>query len=161
MPHREDLLVAGGYAKWGMTNGVAAALALSSRLLGGHTEWAEVFDSWSAAWWRGAPQAALLNAEVGWEMTRGWLAPLSRPGGRAPEEGRGEVRLDHLGLPTAVSTVDGVVRRVSGVCPHLGGVLRWNDAERSWDCPLHGSRFDHDGTLLEGPATCGLRPSSA
>ena len=35
---------------------------------------------------------------------------------------------------------------------HLGGVLEWNDAESSWDCPLHGSRFAPDGTLLEGPA---------
>ncbi|MFC4785266.1 FAD-dependent oxidoreductase [Nocardioides sp. MAHUQ-72] len=157
VPGRDDLLVAGGYAKWGMTNGVAAALALSSRLLGGHTEWAAVLDSWSPAWLRGAPQAALLNGEVGWEMARGWLAPLTHRGGRAPEEGRGEVRVDHLGPPTAVSTVDGVVRRVSAVCPHLGGVLRWNDAEHSWDCPLHGSRFDKDGELLEGPATCGLR----
>jgi Rieske Fe-S protein len=66
------------------------------------------------------------------------------------------VRLDHVGLPTGVSTIDGVVRRVPAVCPHLGGVLRWNDAEHSWDCPLHGSRFDKDGALLEGPATCSL-----
>ena len=49
--------------------------------------------------------------------------------------------------------VDGVTHRVSAVCPHLGGVLGWNDAERSWDCPLHGSRFTAEGTLLEGPAT--------
>ena len=156
VPGRSDLMVAGGYAKWGMTNGVAAALALSSRLLGGHTEWAAVLDSWSAAWLRGVPRAALLNAEVGFEMARGWLSPLTRPGGRAPAEGKGEVRLDHVGLPTGVSTVDGVVRRVPAVCPHLGGVLRWNDAEHSWDCPLHGSRFDNDGALLEGPATCSL-----
>ena len=139
-----------------MTNGVAAALALSSRLLGGHAEWARVLDSWSAAWLRGVPGMAKINAEVGWELTRGWLRPLTRPGSGAPEEGRGEVRLDHLGLPTAVSTVGGTVRRLSAVCPHLGGILRWNDAERSWDCPLHGSRFDADGTVLEGPATCGL-----
>jgi Rieske Fe-S protein len=52
----------------------------------------------------------------------------------------------------AVSTVDGVTCKVSGICTHLGGVLRWNDAERSWDCPLHGSRFAADGTRLEGPA---------
>jgi glycine/D-amino acid oxidase-like deaminating enzyme/nitrite reductase/ring-hydroxylating ferredoxin subunit len=156
VPGRDDLLVAGGYAKWGMTNGVAAALALSSRLLGGNAEWAKVLDSWSAAWLRGVPGMAKLNAEVGWELTRGWLRPLTHPGSGAPEEGRGEVRLDHLGLPTAVSTVGGTVRRLSAVCPHLGGILRWNDAEHSWDCPLHGSRFDFEGAVLEGPATCGL-----
>jgi len=156
VPGRDHVLVAGGYAKWGMTNGVAAALALTSRLLGGHTEWAKVLDSWSAAWLRGVPGMAKLNAEVGWEMTRGWLRPLVRPGPGGPDEGSGEVRLDRLGLPTAVSTVGGTVRRVSAVCPHLGGILRWNDAEASWDCPLHGSRFGPDGAVLEGPATCGL-----
>ena len=43
------------------------------------------------------------------------------------------------------------------VCAHLGGVLAWNDAEDSWDCPLHGSRFAPDGTVLEGPAVRPLR----
>ena len=46
---------------------------------------------------------------------------------------------------------------LSGVCTHLGGIVRFNDAERSWDCPLHGSRFGADGEVLEGPAVCGLR----
>jgi Rieske Fe-S protein len=39
------------------------------------------------------------------------------------------------------------------VCPHLGGIVNWNDADEAWECPLHGSRFAPDGTLLEGPAT--------
>jgi Rieske Fe-S protein len=54
--------------------------------------------------------------------------------------------------PTAVSTVDGTICRLSAVCTHLGGIVTWNSAERSWDCPLHGSRFDAQGRLLEGPA---------
>ena len=45
---------------------------------------------------------------------------------------------------------------LSRVCTHLGGVVRWNDAERSWDCPLHGSRFDESGAVLEGPAVRAL-----
>jgi Rieske Fe-S protein len=42
---------------------------------------------------------------------------------------------------------------VSLRCTHLGCLLRFNSAERSWDCPCHGSRFDVDGNVLEGPAT--------
>ena len=41
---------------------------------------------------------------------------------------------------------------VSAVCTHLGGVVHWNDAELTWDCPLHASRFDHRGHRIEGPA---------
>jgi len=42
------------------------------------------------------------------------------------------------------------------VCPHLGGIVNWNDADCAWECPLHGSRFAPDGALLEGPATRNL-----
>jgi glycine/D-amino acid oxidase-like deaminating enzyme/nitrite reductase/ring-hydroxylating ferredoxin subunit len=158
LPGTEHLLVAGGYAKWGMTNGVAAALGLSGRILGGHQEWASVFEPWSTRELSGLPGSVRVNAEVGVEMASGWLRPLLRPGaGTPPAEGEGTVRLDHVGLPTAISRQDGVERRVSAVCTHLGGIVRWNDAERSWDCPLHGSRFGPDGEVLEGPATCGLR----
>jgi len=42
------------------------------------------------------------------------------------------------------------------ICTHLGGALRWNEAEQSWDCPLRGSRFTANGKVLEGPATKAL-----
>jgi Rieske Fe-S protein len=48
---------------------------------------------------------------------------------------------------------DGTLHAVSLRCTHLGCLLRFNGAETSWDCPCHGSRFDVDGTVLEGPAS--------
>jgi nitrite reductase/ring-hydroxylating ferredoxin subunit len=45
----------------------------------------------------------------------------------------------------------------SASCPHRNGVVRWNAAEKTWDCPCHGSRFDRLGHVLNGPATTGLR----
>ncbi|NUP27845.1 MAG: Rieske 2Fe-2S domain-containing protein, partial [Nocardia sp.] len=52
----------------------------------------------------------------------------------------------------------GRLHTVSAVCTHLGCLVAFNDAETSWDCPCHGSRFDIDGAVLEGPATTPLRP---
>ena len=141
-----------------MTNGVAAGLALTGRILGGHQDWASAFDPWSTRELAGLPESARVNASVAVELTTGWLRPLLALGsGAALDEGAGEVRLDRVGTPTAGCRVDGVEHAVSAVCSHLGGIVRWNDAERSWDCPLHGSRFDPEGQVLEGPATCGLR----
>jgi glycine/D-amino acid oxidase-like deaminating enzyme/nitrite reductase/ring-hydroxylating ferredoxin subunit len=158
VPGNEHLLMAGGYSKWGMTNAVASSLALSGRVLGGHLEWAEAWQTWRGREARGLAKAALVNAEVGWHMTQGWAKPLL-PGRRGlPEEGEGVVRGGGLlHRPVAVSQTAGRQQSVSAVCTHLGGIVSWNDAERSWDCPLHGSRFAADGTVLDAPATCGLR----
>lgn len=52
---------------------------------------------------------------------------------------------------------DGQLFQVDIVCPHLGCQLAWNPDERTWECPCHGSRFDYEGNLLEGPAQEGIR----
>lgn len=151
LPGNDKIFVATGFDKWGMTNGTAAALALSSRILGGRMDWAEAFASWSPHELSGIPKAVQLNLEVGLYLARGWINPVTRTGDRTPEDG-GVVS----GPPWHLEgrcVVNGVEHRVSPVCPHLGGIVNWNDADESWECPLHGSRFAPDGTLLEGPAT--------
>jgi len=124
LPGEGRILVATGYAKWGFANAAAAALLLTKRVYGDEPAWGEAMRTWSPREVTGLPAAALVNGSAGVHMARGWACRLRHPDDeRAP------------------------------VCTHLGGVLRWNDAEQSWDCPLHGSRFGADGSVLEGPAT--------
>jgi len=157
LPGNDSIFVATGFDKWGMTNGPAAALALASRILGGRMDWADAFASWSPHELSGIPKAMQTNAQVALYLARGWLTPVTRLANRTPEEG-GVVS----GLPWQLegrAVLDGKECRVSPVCPHLGGIVNWNDADQAWECPLHGSRFAPDGTLLEGPATRGLTPA--
>ncbi|CAN5520869.1 FAD-dependent oxidoreductase [soil metagenome] len=158
LPRSEALFVATGFAKWGMTNGVAAALLLAKRLLGGQqAPWAPAFESWTTKERSGWLEALKANSEVALHLASGWITPSVRSRGPV-HEGAGVV----AGLPwqmAARSVVDGIERCVSPVCTHLGGIVEWNDEAKSWDCPLHGSRFAADGSVLEGPATRNLSTS--
>jgi len=161
-PANGHVLVASGYDKWGMTSAVAAALVMAADLLGDHPPgWA---DDWRP--WRprelavGAGTAAKWNVGVGARLASDWLRPWPAVAERpTPPEGQGRVERSQFRRPEAVCTVGGVTRRVSAVCTHMGGIVTWNDAERSWDCPLHGSRFDATGSPLEGPAVKPLEPT--
>ncbi len=154
LPGRAQVWQASGFQKWGFTNGPAAALALVAAVTG------EPEPSWRRGLRRRVPglrdlgHAAMAQQKVGWHMTRGWAQALV-DGQADPEPGQGVVRREGTRV-VATSNVDGRLCSVSGVCPHLGGILTWNPAEKSWDCPLHGSRFSPDGQVLEGFATRGL-----
>jgi nitrite reductase/ring-hydroxylating ferredoxin subunit len=122
------VLFASGFAKWGMTNGVAAAMRLTQLCVGGATE-----DT--------APSAEWAETLYGRHVDREGAADTAR-----------------LNAGVASRLITGSAQRATPRCTHLGGRLRWNAVERTWDCPLHGSRFAPDGCLLEGPATRNLPP---
>ncbi|KAB1639151.1 FAD-dependent oxidoreductase [Pseudoclavibacter terrae] len=153
-PVHPRILYATGYNKWGLSNGIAAAHDLRGRILDERAEWMHtLYDRRVTTSKLGGLVAR--GAEVGVTAVGDWArAELSTPEAH-PAEGEGSVGRSG-GVPVAVSTVDGVTRSVSAVCTHLGGVLRWNDEDCSWDCPLHASRFAPDGTRIEGPATSDL-----
>ncbi|MGF3056983.1 FAD-dependent oxidoreductase [Microbacterium sp. YY-01] len=148
----KKVALATGYNKWGMTNAVAAALSIAADLLGGNMQWANTLHR-RLTLPKDIVSAVAVNAEVGAGLASGWVGAERHPVSESTlHEGQGTVGNDG-GKPVAASKVGGEVCRLSAVCTHLGGIVTWNDAERSWDCPLHGSRFGADGKVLEGPAT--------
>jgi nitrite reductase/ring-hydroxylating ferredoxin subunit len=133
---------------------VAAALSLTAQIHGHRPSW-QTPVAHRITRPSGALEIARLNATVGLHLV-GDLARAELRGLGSPAEGEGVVGRRGA-LPVGRSRVGGQQCAVVAVCSHLGGTLTWNDAERSWDCPLHGSRFSPDGGVLEGPATRALR----
>jgi Rieske Fe-S protein len=157
-PLARHLWTASGFRKWGLTNGTAAAMILTDRLLDRENPWAGTFDANRFTPRAATPTLLKENLNVGMRFFADRLAPPDA--GSLEELGAGEggiVKVDGERV-AAFRDDDGTVHAVSPVCTHLYCHVRFNDAERTWDCPCHGSRFAVDGTVIEGPAVRDLEP---
>ncbi|MCX2729242.1 FAD-dependent oxidoreductase [Saccharopolyspora sp. NFXS83] len=151
LPGSTRLFVATGFMKWGLCGGTAAAALLADRLTGTPGPEAEPFDPGRVSP-RSAGRLAKMNAGVGVAFVGDRLT--AGEVGSVEQVPLGAARVVRAGtdLTGVYRDEDGCAHAVSLRCTHLGCLLRFNDDERSWDCPCHGSRFDVDGTVLEGPA---------
>ncbi|WP_375388106.1 FAD-dependent oxidoreductase [uncultured Amnibacterium sp.] len=148
-----------GFDGWGLTNGAAAAIRISRDLLGlSRPAWATTIGRRAT---RPRSQGVGLAADLRAASARvaGFRRLLPADVGLL-REGQGVVHRTDDG-PVATSRVGDVVRSVSASCTRAGGVVVWNDLESSWDCPVCGSRFDVDGSVLEGGARGPLRRAAA
>jgi nitrite reductase/ring-hydroxylating ferredoxin subunit len=152
-PH---VLVATGLNGWGFTN--AAALADQIPLIldreGAYRPDEVNVPRWQAD--RVLPSGGWTDAAATtWWMGRSVVGDLVRSmlhGGDDLRPGQGRVRGGPLDPLAECITTDGERHCVSARCTHMGCLVRWNGTEQSWDCPCHGSRFDPEGRVLEGPA---------
>jgi glycine/D-amino acid oxidase-like deaminating enzyme/nitrite reductase/ring-hydroxylating ferredoxin subunit len=153
-PFGERLLTATGLAKWGIALGTTAAAMLSDRVLGIPSPWADTFNSlrWSPT--ASAPGILKEGATFGGHflVDRAW-----RGDEASIQPGDGKIVRDGLGQAAVYRDEQGALHRVSARCTHLGCIVKWNPAEKSWDCPCHGSRFGTSGEVLQGPAVSPLR----
>jgi glycine/D-amino acid oxidase-like deaminating enzyme/nitrite reductase/ring-hydroxylating ferredoxin subunit len=151
-PFDDTVLMATGFAKWGLTGGTAAALILADRILGRENPWASLFDPNRLNARAAAAKLVTENAKAG---VRFVADRVTKRGTRPIEDlspGEGDI-VRHRGEKVAgYRDDDGTLHAVSPTCTHLGCQVNFNRAERSWDCPCHGSRFAPDGTVLQGPA---------
>jgi glycine/D-amino acid oxidase-like deaminating enzyme/nitrite reductase/ring-hydroxylating ferredoxin subunit len=151
-PFGDSVLMATGFAKWGITGGTAAALLLADLCLGREAQWADLFDPNRLTLRQSLPRLVSENAQVAARFVGDRLRHADPRPIENLRPGEGTI-LEHDGERVAAARDDdGTLHAVSPRCTHLGCIVQWNNAERSWDCPCHGSRFGLDGTVLEGPA---------
>jgi glycine/D-amino acid oxidase-like deaminating enzyme/nitrite reductase/ring-hydroxylating ferredoxin subunit len=150
--------LATGYSGTGMVFGTLGGMLLSDFALGRENPWAEVYRPSRIKPLAAGPQVAKLNLEVAATFVRDRVTiPKVHDFSEVPV-GEGKV-VEIEGEKAAVYRDEsGAVHAVSPVCTHAGCIVHWNPAEKSWDCPCHGSRFEIDGGILEGPAVKELAP---
>jgi glycine/D-amino acid oxidase-like deaminating enzyme/nitrite reductase/ring-hydroxylating ferredoxin subunit len=147
----EHVWVATGFSAWGMTNGTLAGLILTDLIQGRHNPFAKLYDPGRITLRSSATKVVKENVDV----ARHLLAGLFRSDISHAEElqpGEAGIYRDRRGRIAAYRDDAGALHVLSARCTHLGCTVAWNDAERSWDCPCHGSRFALDGAVLHGPA---------
>ncbi|MDT9683547.1 FAD-dependent oxidoreductase [Streptomyces sp. TRM76323] len=145
--------VATGFAGWGMSGGVMAGSLLAARIRGRDSAWASLYDPVRLRPLREVPAVLRLQAQVAKHFV-GDRAPGAYADSVA-DVGPGQGAVVRVGGRLLAVHRDGAgaLRAVSARCTHLGCVVHFNDAETAWECPCHGSRFDVEGRVVQGPAT--------
>jgi glycine/D-amino acid oxidase-like deaminating enzyme/nitrite reductase/ring-hydroxylating ferredoxin subunit len=146
-PTLDHVWVATGFRKWGMANSAIAAEIITAGIRGEKHPLADTFGP------RRSPVATVkrMLGEVVDTVKRGVGDRVA--GESDPKPGEGAIVGRGNDRHAVYVSEDGERYAVSAVCTHLGCIVAWNGAERTWDCPCHGSRFAVDGSVIEGPAT--------
>jgi glycine/D-amino acid oxidase-like deaminating enzyme/nitrite reductase/ring-hydroxylating ferredoxin subunit len=158
LPNSGDhVWVATGFSAWGMTGGTMAGLLLTDLIQGRESQWAQMYDPSRKDVRPSASTFLKENKDVAVELVKGQFR---YDVATADELSAGEAGIfsGADGLTAGYRDDSGALHCVSARCTHLGCTVRFNDAERSWDCPCHGSRFGIDGVVLHGPAVDPLAP---
>jgi nitrite reductase/ring-hydroxylating ferredoxin subunit len=138
----------------GMTHGTIAGMLITDQILGRHNPWESLYDPGritlraSAEYAKEAVNTVAQYADWVTKGDVGSVDEIEKDSGAVIR--RGVAKLAVYRDPT------GALHERSAVCPHLGCIVAWNPAEKTWDCPCHGSRFDKFGEVINGPANVGL-----
>jgi nitrite reductase/ring-hydroxylating ferredoxin subunit len=150
-PFNQHIYVAAGFSLWGMSKGTMSGMLLSDLILGKENAWAELYDAT-----RATPFLTPKSIQEGLDVARRWVGDrfkgLQSNSFAEVTTGEGKLLTIDGEKIAAYRDEQGAVHAVSAVCTHLACIVNWNNAEKSWDCACHGSRFNCDGEVLHGPA---------
>jgi glycine/D-amino acid oxidase-like deaminating enzyme/nitrite reductase/ring-hydroxylating ferredoxin subunit len=151
----KNVYISTGESGIGMTSATIASLIIPDLIDRGSHPWEKVFEpSRSPA--KGLRDFVQENLNVAYQY-KDWITP---PQVHEPEEipvDKGSLLQE--GITKSCVYHDGTdhFEKKSAICTHLGGIVHWNDIEKTWDCPCHGSRFNTKGKVIEGPALSDLQ----
>ena len=156
-PANNHTYVATGFSLWGMSKGTMAGMILADLVQGKANPWADLYDSLRATPFV-TQESTKNNLDVGMHWIGDRLKSLQN--WSIDDVKPGEGKLINLKGETIGVYKDesGKVTAVKATCPHLGCIVNWNSAEKSWDCPCHGGRFTCEGKVIQSPPVKDLEP---
>ena len=154
----EHHYAATGFAGNGMTFGALGGMMCADAILGQRNPWTDLFAPDRKALGRSLWEYVRENADYPYYLVRDRFAGVEGRELRAVPRGEGRI-IEHRGQTVAAyRDEEGVLSVRSATCTHMGCLVGWNEAERTWDCPCHGSRFTPAGRVISGPAESPLPP---
>ncbi len=150
--------IATGFCGNGMTFGTVSAMMARDWATGAKNPWADLFSPDRKVIRGGVWDYLRENKDYPYYLIKDHLARAEAESVRELERDAGMIVKSKHGKIAAYRDSDGNVHKHSAVCTHMGCIVRWNDAEKTWDCPCHGSRFKPTGEVMAGPAEAPLPP---
>ncbi|MFA4960492.1 MAG: FAD-dependent oxidoreductase [Candidatus Pacearchaeota archaeon] len=144
-----NIFVATGFGKWGMTTSMVSGLIISDIIENGESQWQDIFSPLRFKPIVSAKTFLKQNLNVAERYFRGKVLSGEK---KLLSMGEGVVVEKNGEKVAAYKNENGDLTFLEPYCPHMGCILNWNSAEKSWDCPCHGSRFTPDGKMINGPA---------
>lgn len=154
-PGDENVYIITGDSGNGMTHGTIGGMLVCDLIIGKENEWEKVYD----------PRRISIKAtgdylkEVGNMAAQygDYLKAGDIKSQKELENGEGAVMNIGLHKVAVYKNDKGTVEAFTAICPHLGCVVQWNEGEKTFDCPCHGSRFTNEGVVINGPALSNLK----
>lgn len=152
----DNVYIAAGDSGHGITHGTIAGILLTDLIMKRENDWAKLYSP-NRISFKGINNYLNENLNTFWQY-KDWVASGEIKSADDLKEGQGAVIREGLSQIATFRDDHGKLHMFSAACPHLGGIVHWNSAEKTWDCPCHGSRFSQTGEVINGPACQNLTP---
>lgn len=149
--------IATGFSTDGLIYGTLAAQIISDEIAGKSHPYSDLYKASRSNPMKSATKFAKENLNVAGQLIKDFIDKGKDLKYKDIDEGEGMIMNGKKGKVAVYKNLQGKLTILSPICPHMGCTVHWNNVERSWDCPCHGSRFDTDGKVIEGPALTGLK----